>query len=176
MLQKVVSLGVEYGNGDFKSYMYTLKVYKRTRWLSFHFCFTFLRCNNLPLPHFGKRILVRLPNCFENRCSSQQTILGIQWNFLRIIRFIADILVTFPLASDLFLKILPSRKITNNSGIYTYWGGNMSREGTARGKINNFSEAPRCIVFSKKRGHWCIHFLGKYWFFLEILLVVPYLK
>ena len=102
-------------------------------------------------------------------------MLGIQWNFLRIIRFIADILVTFPLASDLFLKIPPSRKITNNSGIYTYWGGNMSREGTARGKINNFSEAPRCIVFSKKRGHWCIHFLGKYWFFLEILLVVRYL-
>ena len=43
----------------------------------------------------------------------------------------------------------PSRKITNDSGIYTYWGGNMSREGTAREKINNFSEAPRCIVFSK---------------------------
>ena len=80
------------------------------------------------------------------------------------------------LASDPFLKIPPSRKITNNSSIYTYLGGNMSRGGTARGKINNFFEAPRCIVFSKKKGHSCIHFLEKYWFFLEILLVVRYLK
>ena len=113
---------------------------------------------------------------FENRFFPHEAILWTRWDFLRIIEFIADILVPFPLASDRFLRIPPSRKITNNSGIYTYWGGNMSREGTARGKINNFSEAPRCIVFSKKRGHWCIHFLGKYWFFLKNMREWPYLK
>ena len=55
--------------------------------------------------------------------------------FFRIIGFIADILVTFPQASDLFLKKAPTRKITNNIGIYTHLGGNMSGVGTARGKI-----------------------------------------
>ena len=104
----------------------------------------------------------------ENRFFPHEAILWTRWDFLRIIEFIADILVTFPLASDLFLTIPPSRKITNNSGIYTYWGGNMSRGGTAREKMNDFFAAPRCVVFSTKRGHSCIHFLGLYWFFLEI--------
>ena len=44
---------------------------------------------------------------------------------LRIIEFIADILVNFPLASDLFLKKPPSRKITNIFGIYPLMEGHM---------------------------------------------------
>ena len=89
---------------------------------------------------------------FQKQISLQQAMIWTQDNFSRIIGLIPDILVIFPLASDLFLKIPPSRKITNNYEICTHLGGNMSRGGTARGKINNFFEAPRCNVFSKKRG------------------------
>ena len=97
-------------------------------------------------------------------------------NFFRTVGLIVDILVTFPLAFDLFLKKPPSREITNNSGIYTHLGGNTSQGGTVRGKTNIFSEAPRCIVFSKKGGHSYNHFLEKYSFFLKLLLVVVDLK
>ena len=61
----------------------------------------------------------------EKRFPPLQAVLGTQLEFLRIIGFIADILVTFPLAFDLFLKIPPSRKITNKFGIYTCLGGDM---------------------------------------------------
>jgi hypothetical protein len=71
-------------------------------------------------------------------------------DFFKTIGFIADILVAFSLAFDLFLKIPPSRKTTNNSGICTHLGGNMSKRGTAREKIKIWFEAHRCIVFSKK--------------------------
>ena len=59
---------------------------------------------------------------FEKQFSPLQAVLGTQLNSLRTIGFIADILVNFPLASDLFLKKAPSRKITNNLGIYTHLG------------------------------------------------------
>ena len=97
-----------------------------------------------------------------------------QDNFFRIIGFIADILVTFPLASDLFLKKPPSRKITNNSGICPHLGGNISGGRTAREKIIIFFEVPRCIVCSQKKGHSFIHFRGRYWFFFKKMAVVPY--
>ena len=89
---------------------------------------------------------------FEKRFSPQQAMIWTQENFLRIIGFIADNLSNFPPASDLFLKKAPSRKITNNLGIYTHLGGNMSGEGTARGKINIFLKLLDVLSFKKKRG------------------------
>ena len=73
--------------------------------------------------------------------------------YVSIIGFIADILVTFPLAFHRFLKIPPFFKITDNFGICPHSRGKMLMRGTARGKMNKFLRLLRCIVLSKKRGH-----------------------
>ena len=66
---------------------------------------------------------------------------------------IAGILVTFPLAFDIFLQNPPRSKITNISEIYPHTEGHMCSGGNARGKINFPVWRSQGIVVSKNKGH-----------------------
>ena len=66
---------------------------------------------------------------------------------------IADILVIFSPAFDLFLRIPPFFKITEISGVCPHSGGNIFRRGTARRKMNKYLRPSQGIVFPQKKGH-----------------------
>ena len=86
--------------------------------------------------------------------------------FFRIVGLIVDILVTFPLAFDLFLKNPPSAGITDNSEIYTHLGGNMSRGGPPG--ENNYVFLKPFDVFSFQKTGAFIHPLpGKILIFFQ---------
>ena len=111
-----------------------------------------------PYKHFPLRKNTELRVIFENfgfwnsKCDSTSHAKTSRTQ-VSIIGFIADILVTFPLAFHLFLKIAPLFKITDISGICSLSWGKMLVRGTARGKMNQILRPSQDIVFPQKMGH-----------------------